>query len=324
MRVLYQRAHVKESKLVNRIWKKNARNCTNDEERATLSKQITDLESRLAFYRNEKVKNSWNGEYRVAQETETQVHLEAYAKMACQLACRKFFAGPLPREVRDMVYESIIGDSEVTLDSDLIKHIRSHSSPVNWEDYTMDPWCWSEEFMGPQVLGEYLERWFAVTEFTIKMEELNLIPDLVKCPRPTLNIDPGALISSIVIVLEYWSSNTLAKILSVEFDYLLKFQNRMHVQLQMNVPGRPIRELGDSNIEEFVASISPMFATLHQLKEHGSHIEVTLDEECHIDSESTELSQEGWVKRIKESREVCAKCRDAQYGCREANKIIVL
>lgn len=310
MRVLYQRAYVKERKLENQIRKKRERNCTNDEDRAKLSNQITDLESRLAFYKNEKVKNSWIGESRVAQETQTQVHLEAYAKMACQLACRKFFASPLPREVRDMVYELIIGDSEVELDYVLLKHLRSHSSPVNWEPYTFDPWCWSEEFMGPHVLEEYLERWFAVTEFTIKMS-LNLIPDLVKCPRPTLNIDPGALISKIVIVLEYWSSDILAKILSVEFDHLLKFRNRMHVQLELNVPGRPIRELGDRNIEEFVTSIKSIFPTLRQLKEHGSHIEVTFDEECHIDSEDTDLSQEGWVKRIKESREVRAKCQDA-------------
>ena len=293
--MLYQRAFLKEEKLLDQI----ARNPTNDEDRIT-------LESRLDFYRSEKKKYSWNGEYRVAQETQTQVHLEAYAKMACQLACRKFFASPLPREIRDMVYEAIIGDSEVNLDTDLIKHIRSPSSPVNWEDYTFDPWCWSEDFMGPQVLEEYLERWFAVTKFTIKME-LNLIPELIKCPRPTLNIDPAALISRIVIVLEYWSSETLAKILSVEFDHLLKFQNRMHVQLEINVPGRPIRELGDSHIEKFVASINSMFPTLRQLKEHGSLVEVTFDEECHIDSETTELSQEGWAERIKESRKVCAK-----------------
>jgi hypothetical protein len=296
MRVRYHRAHIRENILGNRSWKK-ASHLTNDE--------IRDLKARVDFYRDEQVKYSWNNKLRVAEETDTQSRLEVYSKMACQRECRKFFAGPLPRELRDMVYEWIIGDSNVNLNSVLINQLRSNSSPTRWEDYTFDPWCWSEDFMGPDFLGEYLERWFAVTEFTINMN-LNMIPDLIKCPRPTLSIDPAALISRVVVVLRQWSFQTFSKALLDDFHHLLKFRNQVHIELVIDAPDICSRKIDNGRIKNFVSSLDSIFPVLRQLKENGALIEVTIDDDCHIDSNNVELSHEGWVKRIKENRDVCA------------------
>jgi hypothetical protein len=294
-------------KRVNRVqWKQSS----DVEANTKRSRQLDDLKSRAQFYRNEMNMYTCNSEFRVAQETKTTALLEAYSKMACQQACQVLIASSLPRELRDMVYEWIVGDSNVIVTGAFLKNLRPLASPMVFEDYTFDPWCWSEDFMGRDFLGEYVERWYAVTQFTIN--EFCLVPELLKTPRPTLSIDPSALISKVEVKLWNWSSPG-----QLAVDDLLKFRNGVHIKLKIESSALDnhggIWQSTDGQIERFISKYSYMYSILCQLTETGSRIEATIDDECVINPENAELSQKGWVKRIKEFRQVWALLRDFQY-----------
>jgi hypothetical protein len=271
------------------------------------SREIADLKSRAQFYRNEMIMYTCNNELRTAQETKTTALLEAYSKTACQQACRVLVASQLPRELRDMVYEWIVGDSNVIVTGAFLKRLFPLASPMVFEDYTFDPWCWSEDFMGREFLGEYVERWYAVTQFTIN--EFCLVPELLKSPRSTLSIDPSALVSKVEVRLWNWSSPG-----QLAVDDLLKFKNGIHIKLKLESSALDIYggiwQSTDGQIEHFINKYSYMFSVLCQLTETGSRIEATIDNECVINPENAELSRTGWVNRIKEFRQVWTLLRD--------------
>jgi hypothetical protein len=320
MRFLYQRAFIQEARMKKRVTRVQWKPSSDVKGHTKRSRKIADLESRAEFYRNEMVTYTCNGEFRAAQEMKTTALLEAYSKMVCQQACHGLFASSLPRELRDMVYELIIGDSDVIITGAFLKKLHPLASPMVFEDYTFDPWCWSEDFMGREVLEEYIERWYAVTQFTIN--EFCLIPELLKNPRPTLSIDPKALVSKVQVRLWNWSSPG-----QLAVDDLLKFKNGVHIKLKIESTAlnnyRGIWQSTDSQIERFVSKYSYMFSTLCQLKESGSRIEATVDDECLINPENAELSQTGWVNRIKEFRQVWALLRDVQHQRTSAKRTAV-
>ncbi|KAF2791423.1 hypothetical protein K505DRAFT_280686, partial [Melanomma pulvis-pyrius CBS 109.77] len=116
---------------------------------------------------------------------------------SCQALCRELHAR-LPRELRDIVYERVIGTSRATVDGHLLERLRSYSSPQYWELYSFEACFWNEDFFGPDVHRELIESWYGVTKFDFK-ENFDLIPELLVCQRPELGINPKALISEVKV-----------------------------------------------------------------------------------------------------------------------------
>ncbi|KAF2867517.1 hypothetical protein BDV95DRAFT_582305 [Massariosphaeria phaeospora] len=125
--------------------------------------------------------------------------IEDYAYFTSQVLCRKVHTS-LPREIRDLIYEFIIGDKVrmiMGLSGSNLDRVRSWND--GWWVYDEFPAHVTLGFMGDAMLREFMETWYRTTTFgCFSTSELRLF---LKRNRWDLGLDASKLVTEVGLSL---------------------------------------------------------------------------------------------------------------------------
>ncbi|KAF2250163.1 hypothetical protein BU26DRAFT_604391 [Trematosphaeria pertusa] len=121
-------------------------------------------------------------------EDAKNAELEHYAKLSCRALCEQMWA-TLPRELRDAVYEDIVGPSLIHKPAFWRRKMRTLGRDAHW---------WNGEYVGNEVLRELAETWYRTQRFRFSLPEA--IPKYLDTDEFGLGIDPTEFIAHVELV----------------------------------------------------------------------------------------------------------------------------
>ena len=193
--------------------------------------------------------------------------------------CTKLY-GTLPRELRDMVYDYVLGAARdevvsrkysVTWEGTrTVFDEMSHPQQCLWELRTTEPgdfFWWRDDHMGAQVALEVVERWYKTRTLVIRARHKKMFRNLLHYDLFGTVLKPLSAINSITILITSPAA-TKAEAFHQQLRHLHQIDNKsasLSLKLRMadgKVPNYTTR------MRQFLQFVGP---AVFQLREHGFH-----------------------------------------------------
>ncbi|KAF1850370.1 uncharacterized protein K460DRAFT_400437 [Cucurbitaria berberidis CBS 394.84] len=233
---------------------------------------------------------------------EIDVHIKPYAALRCYAICDDMQC-KLPREIREMIYDSLIVDRLVSIDEEDFKPIKELEATrplLSNCKYLLDP-----AFADPATKYEVLEFWYKSCTFHFESE--GFVNKLVEQDFWDLQLPVYDLVKKIAV--QVWYPEVLRKtearyynnraIALKELECLFALKPRTHITLILPTEkSRAIWDYTDEDIQLLVSFYSEVFPLAERLIDSGYRLSVEVDPALSFDVTKAELSDEFWVQMI--------------------------
>jgi hypothetical protein len=197
------------------------------------SERLNELQELYLAAIERRDKHQWESVSEASKRKER--YMEEYAKASCLSLCENMCIA-LPRELRDMVYEYLIGDTTVFVDRaarhasrspivswpfssmpytySKISHGRLCTTTSSFQDSPLHPTssivhCWNYEFVGHDMLKEMPHTWYRTTTFIFL--DPSVFRSFFECDLWKCGLDPRELVQSVNVS---WSKSALLRLLT--------------------------------------------------------------------------------------------------------------
>lgn len=212
-------------------------------------------------------------------------HFETYGKASCRYLSQQI-CKTLPRELRDMIYDSILANETInvpaspTCDPIYAPH-RAH--------------YWRHEYVGREGLAELLEVWYRSVRFHIGMD-IGFLERFLSANVSYLNVPRFRSISKISIKLD--QRDSLAKMTQSEDDtrafsprkrlierlgFLFQLKRGASIHIYAKRPSSwtymPEKSFSTREFQNLLRDITtPIISTLRRLKQSGYSVEIAVED----------------------------------------------
>ncbi|KAF2791424.1 hypothetical protein K505DRAFT_376773 [Melanomma pulvis-pyrius CBS 109.77] len=230
--------------------------------------------------------------------------MDEYAMVSCRGLCQKLHA-TLPQELRDKVYEQVLGMANIQVSEKNGRGIVRDRVPcgVGIPDYLSLLHYWDPAWVGLNFLKELARDWYRVTTFDFNYRT-NLIPRFLDENIWGQGLRPRELVSKVKIhvpAIRLRSPKTLE-----ELENLFGFKNR--VNLHIDISSAWFVEWGEHErlfpkstwraLEKAMEVILPIFPVLNRFLDAGFRLSVWLNSLCDITPHNAKFSSEKCLKVV--------------------------
>lgn len=259
-------------------------------------------------------------------QTEGLHQLRRYARLSCRQLCDRVMKR-LPREIRDLVYKSLLPWStiEVASQEDL-SYVWWNSSlrtKMNTYDYywqlqfgtrRLPTHCLDDNHIGEDMLREIVATWDRITKFEVKVQAL---PHLLRSEHWQHDRTAATAVRNLAVIVTYpkhmcynkpddgcnsifsWNPSLNQRLESL---LCLERSAKVSILLAKSYSMLPDQETCEPYIqhEALLNCFAPIIGILQKLQDHGLRMEVVLvDKGCRLSGPEAKVSRELWKASLK-------------------------
>ncbi|KAI4605102.1 hypothetical protein J4E83_010837 [Alternaria metachromatica] len=243
--------------------------------------------------------------------------MRRYAAAQCLPICTTVCA-KLPRELRDMIYQYIIGESIVRIDKKVLKSFLFCSEigvtpmcPAGFPNRTNIAYehLWDRDYSGKLFYSEFIEAWYRNTTFSFV--ECRLVPDFLNDPRFGYGVPPREWVRKIKIIRITTTESVLSIYRGEEKAYNIKtgdLDNLKHlpkltrVIFDFDAAFTSLPTYHDNYRRFVLTDLKEMFPKIQDLLDRECRVSVVFSSMGPLEMRREELTSQIWEEKLEAIR----------------------
>lgn len=253
----------------------------------------------------------------ITHSAEPETEAEAEAKFLCRKLCEKIQYS-LPRELRDKVYEELVGQPVFFVNHSDLERLKDHKPEASFR-FASVPWTLAPDhpphvldqtYVGQDIRGEIVETFYRMSTFSFA--DLDLLDGFLawneKLSQKMVTIIKFNVKESDVTPVGRISreEETHPRIFLDNLERLFVFKPRTRIIISLINGGNLPWIRSDTEVQNLMAAYASIFPTLCRLQKAGYRMKVTAAW-CLFTSHLQDFSPEGceaWINNIRQLSEV--------------------
>jgi len=249
--------------------------------------------------------------------SEIDCRMKRYTVAQCLPVCTKVCA-ILPRELRDMIYQYIIGESIVKIDKEVLASFLFCSEigitprlPAGFTNRTTIA-CehlWDRNYSGKLFYSELIEAWYRNTTFSFV--ECRLVPDFLDDPRFGYGVPPREWVRKIKIIRITTTESVLSiyrgeekayNIKTGDLDNLKDLPKLTRVIFDFDAAFTSLPTYHDNYRRFVLTDLKEMFPKIQDLLDRECRVSVVFSSMGPLEMRRDELSSQIWEDKLEAIR----------------------
>ncbi|KAF2250209.1 hypothetical protein BU26DRAFT_564086 [Trematosphaeria pertusa] len=235
-----------------------------------------------------------------ALKAKVEQAVETYGKLSCRAICEPF-PTKLPRELRDEVYDLLVGEAGPALMKSLMWTLNYNAKDIPFRSETVQlRFIANPDFVSQPVAKEIAEQWYRKMRFGIRHHEFE---QFTRYDAWGQGLKPAELVNHVQIAVDERD----CELLRGRLVLLRRFKPscRVIIWIRSNsLYWDRDYAWSDQKSERLIEGLEPLIRGLRECNDAGRNLEVWwgYNDQRRVDLTIVECSKDGWLKKIREVR----------------------